>query len=214
MDTQISGPVAALTAAPTSRACGRTGAPSEPDAYPRKSSSRARRLSRAVRWVRERLAPTGEDLREQANWKLKTRWLLGAWALVSAVSAAGTAFTPALLAFPILLVALTPRLPFLVLAASSASPVLFFSVAVPRMLVADPVHITLGRRLGGRFVPQRAKRLIRRLGLLGVALRPTSKVLAAAGACKLSTARILIADVLGTVGLVVGIYIGTTTVFD
>jgi hypothetical protein len=52
-----------------------------------------------------------------------------------------------------------------------------------------------------------------RLGLLGVALRPTSKVLAAAGACKLRTSRVLVADVLGTIGLVVGIYVGTSTVF-
>ena len=51
-----------------------------------------------------------------------------------------------------------------------------------------------------------------RLGLLGVALRPTSKVLAAAGACKLRTSRVLIADVLGTVGLLASIYVGTSTV--
>lgn len=170
------------------------------------------RAARVTRWVRARLAPTGEDLEERSSWKVKTRWILGAWAVLSAVSALGTALTPALLAFPILLVAFTPRLPFLFLAATSANPVLFFCVAVPRMLVADPIHIALGRRYGGRFVPRRAQRLMLRLGLLGVALRPTSKVLAAAGACKLRTSRVLIADVLGTIGLVVGIYVGTSTV--
>ena len=51
-----------------------------------------------------------------------------------------------------------------------------------------------------------------RLGLVGVALRPTSKVLAAAGACKLRTSRVLTADVLGTVGLLASIYVGTSTV--
>jgi hypothetical protein len=168
--------------------------------------------SRVLRWVRSRLAPTGEDLAERANWKVKTRWILGAWALLSAVSALGTALTPALLAFPMVLVAFTPRLPFLVLAATTANPVLFFCVAVPRMLVADPIHITLGRRYGGRFVPRRAQRLMDRLGLLGVALRPTSKVLAAAGACKLRTSRVLIADVLGTVGLTISVYVGATSV--
>jgi hypothetical protein len=167
---------------------------------------------RLGRWLRGRLAPTGEDLEERANWKIKTRWILGAWALLSAVSALGTAMTPALLAFPIVLVAFTPRLPFLVLAATTANPVLFFGVAVPRMLVADPIHIALGRRYGGRFVPRRCRRVMDRLGLLGVALRPTSKVLAAAGACKLRTSRVLTADVLGTIGLLATIYVGASQV--
>jgi hypothetical protein len=168
--------------------------------------------ARVRRWVRARLAPTGEDLEERSNWRVKTRWILGAWAVLSAVSALGTALTPTLLAFPMVLVAFTPRLPFLFLAAATANPLLFFGVAIPRMLVADPIHIALGRRYGGRFVPQRARRLMQRLGLLGVALRPTSKVLAAAGACKLRTSRVLTADVLGTVGLLVSVYVGTTTV--
>jgi hypothetical protein len=168
--------------------------------------------ARVGRWVRARLAPTGEDLEERSNWRVKTRWILGAWAVLSAVSALGTALTPTLLAFPMVLVAFTPRLPFLFLAAASANPLLFFGVAIPRMLVADPIHIALGRRYGGRFVPRRARRLMERLGLLGVALRPTSKVLAAAGACKLRTSRVLTADVLGTVGLLISVYVGTSTV--
>jgi hypothetical protein len=162
--------------------------------------------------VRARLAPTGEDLEERSSWKIKTRWILGAWAGLSAVSALGTALTPALLAFPMILIAFTPRLPFLVLAATSANPVLFFGVALPRMLVADPIHIALGRRYGGRLVPRRARGIMTRLGLVGVALRPTSKVLAAAGACKLRTSRVLTADVLGTAGLLATIYIGTSSI--
>jgi hypothetical protein len=170
-------------------------------------------LARVTQWVRGRLAPTGEELEERANWKIKTRWFLGAWAALSAISALGTVLTPALLAFPMVLIAFTPRLPFLFMAAATTNPLLFFAVAVPRMLVADPIHIALGRRYGGRIVPRRAQRLMLRLGLVGVALRPTSKVLAAAGACKLRTSRVLVADVLGTVGLVAGIYLGTSTVF-
>ena len=178
-----------------------------PEAAPRSPAT-----TRVRRWVRARLAPTGEDLEERAGWRVKTRWILGAWAVFSAVSALGTALTPTLLAFPMVLVAFTPRLPFLILAAASANPVLFFCVALPRMLVADPIHIALGRRYGGRFVPRRARRLMTRLGLLGVALRPTSKVLAAAGACKLRTSRVLTADIVGTIGLLISVYIGTTTV--
>ena len=167
------------------------------------------RLAAIARKVRARLAPTGEDLAERANWRIKTRWILGGWALLSAISALGTAMTPVLLAFPIILIAFTPRLPFLVLAAASVNPVLFFAVAIPRMLVADPIHIALGRRYGGRFVPPRARRMMNRLGLVGVALRPTSKVLAAAGACKLRTSRVLTADIVGTVGLLATVYLGT-----
>jgi hypothetical protein len=170
------------------------------------------RVMRLGSWVRGRLAPTGDDLEERSNWKVKTRWILGAWAALSAVSALGTALTPALLAFPMALVAFTPRLPFLFLAATTANPLMFFGIAVPRMLLGDPIHIVLGRRYGGRFVPAPARRLMGRLGLLGVALRPTSKVLAAAGACKLRTSRVLTADVLGTVGLLAGIYFGTSSV--
>jgi hypothetical protein len=176
------------------------------------TASTTNRPARLISWVRGRLAPTGEDLEERASWRVKTRWILGAWALLSAVSAVGTALTPALLAFPVALVAFTPRLPFLILAATTANPVLFFGVAVPRMLLGDPIHIALGRRYGGRFVPQRAQRIMTRLGLLGVALRPTSKVLAAAGACKLRTSRVLTADALGTIGLLASIYVGTSSI--
>ncbi len=130
---------------------------------------------------------------------------------MSAISAVGTALWPVLRAFPLLLVAITPRLPFLIVAASATNPVLFFCVALPRMTIPDPIHITLGRRYGGRFVPPRARRLMPRFGLVGVALRPTSKVLAAAGACRLGTARVLVADVLGTVGLVASVFVTTTT---
>ena len=170
-------------------------------------------VCRVARWVRGRLAPTGDDLEERANWKIKTRWILGAWAAFSAVSMLGTALTPALLAVPMVLIALCPRLPFLFMAAATTNPVLFFGVCVPRMIVADPIHIALGRRYGARLVPQKAQRLMKRLGVVGIALRPTSRVLAAAGACKMRTSRILIADVIGTVGLVAGIYFGTTTVW-
>jgi membrane protein DedA with SNARE-associated domain len=168
--------------------------------------------ARVVRWVRGRLAPTAEDLEERADWKVKTRWILGAWATLSVVSMVGTALTPLLWGdFFLVLVALTPRLGYLPFAAAaSANPVVFFSVVVPRMLLGDPIHITLGRRYGARFVPKPAQRLMNRFGLLGVALRPTSKVLAAAGACRMRTSRVLIADILGTLVTVTGVYFGTT----
>jgi hypothetical protein len=174
----------------------------------------ASQLFRAAHWVRGRLAPTGEDLEERADWKIKTRWILGAWVAFSVISMLGTVLTPALRAVPMVLIALCPRLPFLFMAAATTNPVLFFAVCVPRMMVADPIHIALGRRYGARLVPQKAQRLMMRLGVVGIALRPTSRVLAAAGACKIRTSRILIADVIGTIGLVAGIYYGTATIWN
>ena len=170
-------------------------------------------LSRAARWVRGRFEPTSEDLEERANWKVKTRWILGAWAVTTAISVVAIVLTPALIAVPIVLVALTPRLPFLFMAAATTNPLLFFGVVISRMLVDDPIHVTLGRRYGARLVPRKAQRLIGRLGAVGIVLRPTRTALAAAGACKLRTSRIVIADVVGTVGLAVGVYFGTAAVW-
>jgi hypothetical protein len=89
-------------------------------------------------------------LRSGRNWKVKTRWILGAWAVTSAISVVGIVLTPALIAFPIVLIALTPRLPFLFMAAATTNLLLFFGVVVPRMLVDDPIHVALGRRYGAR----------------------------------------------------------------
>ena len=166
-------------------------------------------LSRAARWVRGRLAPTGEGLEERASWKVKTRWILGAWAVTTVVSVVAIVLTPALIAVPIVLVAMTPRLPFLLMAAmAGTNPLLFFGVVIPRMLVDDPIHVALGRRYGARLVPPKAQRMIGRLGAVAIALRPTRTALAAAGASGMRTSRIVIADVVGTVGLAAGTYFG------
>ncbi len=53
---------------------------------------------------------------------------------------------------------------------------------------------------------------MQRFGLFGVALRPTSKILAAAGACRMRTSRVLAADAVGTIGLLVTIYVTTGSV--
>ena len=133
------------------------------------------RLSGAGRWVRARLAPTGEDLEERAGWKIKTRSMLGGSAALSAVSMLGTAVTPTLLTLPLVLIAFTLRIPFLILAATSVNPVAFFAWRC-QGCAGDPIHLALGRRYGRRFVPRRAQWVMQRFGLFGVALRPTSKI--------------------------------------
>jgi hypothetical protein len=161
--------------------------------------------------IRSRLAPTADGLDDRPGTRIKTRWLLAGWAGLSAVSAVGTAITPALIPFPLVMVALTPRLPVLIFAATHVSPKLFFLIAVPRMLVGDPIHLLLGRRYGARFVPSKARKLMIRLGLVAVALRPTSKILAAAGAVGMTTKRVMGADFVGTMALLATIYTGTKT---
>jgi hypothetical protein len=170
-------------------------------------------VRRFVTSVRSRLAPTAEGLADLPGTKIKTRWLLAGWAALSAVSAVGTAITPALIPFPLVMMALTPRLPILVLAAGHASPMTFFAIAVPRMLVGDPIHLLLGRRYGSRFVPAKARRLMVKLGIVGVVLRPTGNVLRAAGAVGMTTRRVMSADLIGTLALLLTIYTGTRTIF-
>lgn len=168
-----------------------------------------RRLAMAIRL---RLAPSAEGLADVPGTKIKTRWLMAGWVALSAVSAVGTAITPALIPFPLIMMALTPRMPVLILAAAHVSPQMFFLVAVPRMLIGDPIHLLLGRRYGARFVPAKARRLMTKLGVFGVVLRPTGKVLAAAGAIGMTTRRVMGADLFGTLVLLATIYTGTKTI--
>jgi len=163
--------------------------------------------------VRSRLAPTADGLADVPGTKIKTRWLLAGWAALSAVSAVGTAITPALIHLPLIMMALTPRLPIVALAARDSSPMTFFAIAVPRMLVGDPIHLLLGRRYGSRFVPAKARRLMVKLGIVGVVLRPTGNVLAAAGAVGMTTRRVMSADLIGTLALLLTVYTGTRTIF-
>lgn len=171
-------------------------------------------VRRFVTAVRSRLAPTADGLADVPGTKIKTRWLLAGWAALSAVSAIGTAITPALIHFPLLMMAFTPRLPILVYAVKShVSPLGFFAIAVPRMLIGDPIHLLLGRRYGSRFVPAKARRLMVKLGVVGVVLRPTGNVLSAAGAVGMTTRRVMTADLVGTLALLLTIYTGTRTIF-
>ena len=65
----------------------------------------AERIRRVATAIRARLAPTAEGLVDVPKTRIKTRWLLGAWAALSAVSAFGTAITPALVPFPLVMMA-------------------------------------------------------------------------------------------------------------
>jgi hypothetical protein len=156
---------------------------------------------------------TVPDLRRRwlprsARWRCP---LVAAIAVLSAVSAAATAVSPALLGSPLLLVALSPRLPFLVLAAAGTSPVVFVLVAATRLLVADPLYFALGRRHGVAALALLTGRLGRVTGLalrcapLAVLLRPVGRHIALAGAGRSRLWLVAAADVIGTLAYVLAV---------
>ena len=65
--------------------------------------------------------------------------------VISVVSAIGTALSPALFKVPLVLAMLSPRLPFLVLAAGGTNPVLFVALLGARLSVHFSSPDVVGR---------------------------------------------------------------------
>jgi len=135
-------------------------------------------------------------------------------AILSAVSAAGTLAAPVLQSRnPLLLMALSPRLPFLLLAVPRVGFLPFMAIGTARLCLADPFHFRLGRRFGvlrdrgGRPGP----RLVghpwaRPATAAAVALRPNGRHLALAGAVGLRTSVVVALDLGGTVLYLAGLH--------
>jgi len=167
------------------------------------------------------------------------RCLLALGAL-SAVSGAATVAAPALWDHPVLLLALSPRLPFLLHAGDEASWWVVGPLAIGRLCLGDPLHVLLGRHGGtascsrlrtwarrravasgiGAVAPggplhvalSRATALVRRSLPLLIALRPIGRHLMLAGAARTPTVAVAVADVVGTVGYVVAVLLGGAAV--
>jgi hypothetical protein len=143
-------------------------------------------------------------------------------ASLSTLSAAATLTAPALLAHPLLLVALTPRLPFLVLASGRTPLLVLLLVAVPRLCAADVFWFRIGRRLGPAALDRLPRRLrdlldgaprVRTVVLSGAILvRPVGRHLAAGAAAGLPPALVAALDVAGTLVFVLAVRFGTTAV--
>ena len=89
-------------------------------------------------------------------------------AILTVISTVGTAAAPTLAADqPLVLVALSPRLSFLTLAAGKVGLVPFFVVGMIRLCLADPFHFALGRRHGAGAV----ERLPGRVGRVAMKVR-------------------------------------------
>lgn len=134
--------------------------------------------------------------------------------LLSLVSAGGTLAAPVLHGRnPLLLMALSPRLPFLLLAAPRVGFVPFVLIGTVRLCVADPFHFRIGRRLGwlrhgnGRLATRLVgHRWARPATALAVVLRPNGRHLALAGAVGLPTWVVVALDVVGTVAYLAGLH--------
>jgi hypothetical protein len=125
----------------------------------------------------------------------------------------GTILSPALIRWPMLLCLLSPRLPFLLLAAKSSPAVVFLVLATARLCLADPFHFLLGRRLAGTEAPQsRLARLLARIGPAGIVVavlvRPIGRHLFAAGVLRARPVVVTATDVAGTVAFLVVVHTG------
>jgi hypothetical protein len=142
------------------------------------------------------------------------RYLLPIAAL-SAVSAVGTLAVPWLRAAPLLLVALSPRLPFLVMASASCPGPLLFAVATARLCAADVHHYKLGRLYGvealaklplvGRLAPRMEGAAGRTAAVVAVLVRPIGRHLVLAGTTTVSGRWVAAADVAATAAYVLAV---------
>jgi hypothetical protein len=142
-------------------------------------------------------------------WFHRARQLVLPLAGLSVISAVGTACSPALLQWPLLLVLLSPRMLFLSLAANDVHWSLFLLVGTFRLSLGDPFHFLLGRTCGSgavdrlpgflrRFV-ERSSHLQRPLVAAVVLVRPIGLYLAWAGSLGLHPRLIAALDLIGTV---------------
>jgi hypothetical protein len=137
----------------------------------------------------------------------EARRILIPLAVLTALSSLGTMAAPGLTHKPLLLVALSPRLGFLALAAPKTALLPFLVVAGIRLCLADPFHFVLGRRHGTHAITKITNR-VRFLGKvhtlaaksvpLLVFLRPNGTNLAIAGASRSQTVHVALADIVGT----------------
>jgi hypothetical protein len=140
---------------------------------------------------------------------------------LSAVSAAGTVAAPWLWNAPLVLMTLSPRLPFLALAAPRVGLVPFLVVGTVRLCLGDPFHYLLGRRLrlatrpvslpGARLFSRFSRRATpRRAAAVAVLMRPIGRHLALAGATGLESRIVITLDVAGTLVYLIGVHAGSS----
>ena len=133
---------------------------------------------------------------------------------ISIVSAIGTVLSPALFQTPLVLSMLSPRIPFLVLAAGGTNPVLFVTLIGLRLSITDWHWFDLGRRRGRDLaMKSRISRKIllwnpraQKVGVVALlAIRPISRHLLLSGMVGLKLRTVAFIDVISTVVFLVAI---------
>jgi hypothetical protein len=133
---------------------------------------------------------------------------------ISVISAIGTVLSPALFQLPLVLSMLSPRLPFLVLAAGGTNPVLFVTLIGLRLSITDWHWFDLGRRRGRQLaMKSRISRKIllwnpraQKVGVVALlAIRPISRHLLLSGMVGLKLRTVAIVDIISTVVFLVAI---------
>ena len=127
---------------------------------------------------------------------------------VSIISAVGTILSPALFKLPFLLAMLSPRIPFLLLAAGGTNPILFVGLIGARLSVTDWHYFDLGRRHGRDLAMK--TRITRRIMELNpqvqktavlalLAFRPISRHLMLSGIVGIKSRTVAVVDVVSTI---------------
>ena len=133
---------------------------------------------------------------------------------ISDISAIGTVLSPALFQLPLVLSMLSPRLPFLVLAAGGTNPVLFVALIGLRLSITDWHWFDLGRRRGRDLaMKSRISRKIllwnpraQKVGVIALlAIRPISRHLLLSGMVGLKLRTVAFIDIISTVVFLVAI---------
>jgi hypothetical protein len=133
---------------------------------------------------------------------------------ISVVSAIGTVLSPALFQMPLVLSMLSPRLPFLVLAAGGTNPVLFVTLIGLRLSITDWHWFDLGRRRGRDLaMKSRISRKIlmwnpraQKVSVIALlAFRPISRHLLLSGMVGLKSRTVAFIDIISTVVFLVAI---------
>ena len=133
---------------------------------------------------------------------------------ISIISGIGTVLSPALFKAPLILSLLSPRLPFLLLAAGGTNPVLFVTLIGLRLSITDWHWFDLGRRRGRDLaMKSRISRKIlmwnpraQKIGVMALlAVRPISRHLLLSGMVGMKSRDVAIIDVISTVVFLVAI---------
>lgn len=134
--------------------------------------------------------------------------------VISIVSGIGTVLSPALFKAPLVLSLLSPRIPFLVLAAGKTNPLLFVTLIGIRLSITDWHWFDLGRRHGRDLAMKShlSRKIMlwnpraQKIGVVALlAIRPISRHLLLSGMVGMKSRTVAVIDIVSTVVFLVAI---------